>query len=248
MVKPNEEVQLDFAGPLRDELKRDAYILVAIEKWSKTPTAKVVSNTKADLAIKFMQRYISNNGVQGRLRCDQAQTFRAKKFQFFRPTNNIKLLYAPVDDHRAVGVVERMIQTLKRRFAVINLDQVKTPYKLASDVAELIKTLRITPHGVTKQQQETGAISKSIKLAQNKLNIRYKGIQRTKYKNKKKRIDQLARKTIILGTKVKDPKTFEQKYKTIEWKITHLYTTHGMGKNVWKITEAIKKQRNSICS
>ena len=25
-----------------------------------------------------------------------------------------------------------------------------TPYKLASDVAEIVKTLRITPHGVTK--------------------------------------------------------------------------------------------------
>ena len=29
-------------------------------------------------------------------------------------------------------------------------DQLNTPYKLASDVAETINTLRITPHGVTK--------------------------------------------------------------------------------------------------
>ena len=77
-VEPNEEVKLDFAGPLPDELNRDAYILVAIDKWSKFPTAKVVSNTTADIAIKFMQRYISNNRVLRRLRCDQAQTFRAK--------------------------------------------------------------------------------------------------------------------------------------------------------------------------
>ena len=32
VVEPNEEVQLDFAGPLPDELSRDAYILVAIDK------------------------------------------------------------------------------------------------------------------------------------------------------------------------------------------------------------------------
>ena len=112
VVEPNEEVQLDFAGPLPDELNRYAYILVAIDKWSKFPTAKVVSNTTADIAIKFMQRYISNNGVPRRLRCDQAQTFRAKKFQIFCRSNNIKLLFAPVDDHRAIGVVERMIQTI----------------------------------------------------------------------------------------------------------------------------------------
>ena len=84
------------------------------------------------------------------MRCDQAQTFRAEKFQIFCKSNNIKLLFAPVDDHRAIGVVERMIQTIKRRLAVMRIDQTHSPYKLASDVAEIIKTLRITPHGVTK--------------------------------------------------------------------------------------------------
>ena len=150
VVELNEEVQLDFAEPLPDELNRDAYFLVAIYKWSKFPSTKVVLNTTADIAIKFMQRYISNNRVPRRLRCDQAQTFRAKNFQKFCRTNNIKLLFAPVDDHRAIGVVKRMIQTIKRRLAVMKIDQSKTPYKLASDVAEIIKTLRITSHGVTR--------------------------------------------------------------------------------------------------
>ena len=144
VVEPNEEVQLDFAGPLPDELNRDAYILVAIDKWSKFPIAKVVANTTADIAIKYMQRYISNKGIPRRLRCDQAQRLRAKKVQLS------KLLFAPVDDHRAMGVVERMIQTLKRRLGVTTIDKTITPYRLASDVAEIIKTLQITPHGVTK--------------------------------------------------------------------------------------------------
>ena len=139
VVEPNERVQLDFAGPLPDELNKDAYILVAIDKWSKFTKAKVVSNTTADIAIKFMQRYISNNKVPRRLKCDQAQTFRTKKFHFFWNSNDIKVLFAPVDDHSAIGVVERMIQTLKRRLAVIRIDKTNTPYRLASDVAEIIK-------------------------------------------------------------------------------------------------------------
>ena len=53
VVNPNEEVQLDFAGPLSDELNKDEYILVAIDRWSKYPTAKVVSNTTTDVAIKL---------------------------------------------------------------------------------------------------------------------------------------------------------------------------------------------------
>ena len=51
VVKPNEEVQLDFG----DELNKDAYILVAIDTWSKFPTPKVVSKTTADVSLKFMQ-------------------------------------------------------------------------------------------------------------------------------------------------------------------------------------------------
>ena len=76
-----------------------------------------------------MQLYISNNEVPRRLRCDQAQTFGAKKFQLFRNTNNIKLLFAPVDNHRAIGVVERVIQTLKRRLGDMRIDPANTPYK-----------------------------------------------------------------------------------------------------------------------
>ena len=54
VVEPNEEVHLDFAGPLPDKLNRNAYILVAIDKWSKFPTAKVVSNTTADSNDTFL--------------------------------------------------------------------------------------------------------------------------------------------------------------------------------------------------
>ena len=47
-------------------------------------------------------------------------------------------------------MVERIQQTLKRRLGVIRIDPANTSYKLVLDVAEIIKTLRITPHGVTK--------------------------------------------------------------------------------------------------
>ena len=90
----SKEVQIEFAGPVPDELNRDAYILVAIDRWSKFPTAKVVTNTTADVAIKFMQRLISKNEIPRKLRCEQAQTFRAIKFQLFCSTNNIKSLVA----------------------------------------------------------------------------------------------------------------------------------------------------------
>ena len=78
-----------FCGPLPDQLNKEIYILVIIDEWSKLPTAKVVADTMADIAIKIMQRYISNNGVLRKLRCDQAQTSRAKQFQVFCNSNKL---------------------------------------------------------------------------------------------------------------------------------------------------------------
>ena len=83
----------------------------------------------------------------------------------------------------------------------------------------------LTNPDVTTQQKDTGGKSKSIEIVKDKLNVRYKGLQTTLDKNTKKRIDQVARKTIRIATKVKDPRTFEQKYKTINGKIP-TYTPH----------------------
>ena len=50
-------------------------------------------------------------------------------------------------------------------------------------------------------------------------------IQRTIDAHTKKRIEQVTRKTIRIATKVKNPKTFEQRYKTVDGKIL-TYTPH----------------------
>ena len=79
VVEPNEEIQLDFAGPLPDENDKDVYILVGVDCFSHFPSAKVVTKNKADTIIRFMQTHIVNYGVPRNIRCDQAQGFRAKK-------------------------------------------------------------------------------------------------------------------------------------------------------------------------
>ena len=73
-----------------------------------------------------MQRYISKKGKLRQPRCNQAQTFRAKTTQTILQQKNIKLLFAPVDGHREIGVVERRIQILKQRLWIMRIDQKKT--------------------------------------------------------------------------------------------------------------------------
>ena len=53
VVEPNEESQLDFAGPLPNELNKDAYVLVVIDKSSKLPTTKVVFEHDSGHHVEF---------------------------------------------------------------------------------------------------------------------------------------------------------------------------------------------------
>ena len=78
---------------------------------------------------------------------------------------------------------------------------------------------------ISPSQQKAGARPKVIELAKDKVNVRYKGIQRTIDPHTKKRIEQVARKTNRIATKVKNPKNFEQRYKTVDEKIL-TYTPH----------------------
>ena len=100
-------------GPLADENEKEVYMLVGLDRFSRFPYAKVVTNNRADTIIRFMQNHIVYHGVPHNIRCDQSYGFRAKKFLIYCKTNNIKLIFAPVDDHRAMGMVERLIRTLK---------------------------------------------------------------------------------------------------------------------------------------
>ena len=88
-----------------------------------------------------MERCLSNDDVSRKLKCDKAQTFRTKKFQTHSKSNSIKILFAPIDDHRSIGVAKRMIQTLKRRPGVKKKDKNNT---------KIIRTLCIAPQGITE--------------------------------------------------------------------------------------------------
>ena len=44
---PNQELQLDFAGPLIDDKKGKIYILVAIGRFSKYPSVMLTKTTSA---------------------------------------------------------------------------------------------------------------------------------------------------------------------------------------------------------
>ena len=40
LTEPNQEIQLDFAGPIKSERRGDVYIFVAVDRFSTRPTAQ----------------------------------------------------------------------------------------------------------------------------------------------------------------------------------------------------------------
>ena len=59
-------------------------------------------------------------------------------------------MLAPAGDHRGTGMVERLIQTIKRRLAVLDIDSKWTQTTLSQRVANIIENIRLIPNATTK--------------------------------------------------------------------------------------------------
>ena len=82
LSEPNEEVQMDFAGPIpfKDNALSN-YILVTVDRLSRYPHAEVFNNCDSKTAIEYLDSYCKVNGIPRSIRCDQAQAFKAREFE-----------------------------------------------------------------------------------------------------------------------------------------------------------------------
>ena len=61
---PGQEIQIDFTGNLNSEhLNYSSFILIAVDKNSRWPVAKICKNTNHDTLITFLREYINVYGV-----------------------------------------------------------------------------------------------------------------------------------------------------------------------------------------
>ena len=151
LIEPNQEIQMDFAGPIPyKNTTQNNYILVTVDRLSRYPNAELFHNCDTETAIDYLERYCKIHGIPRSIRCDQAQAFQAKEFEIFCKNRNIKLILAPAGDHRGTGMVERLIQTLKRRLAVIDIDPMWSSETLSARIASIIENIRLIPNKTTK--------------------------------------------------------------------------------------------------
>ena len=143
---PNEELQLDYAGPLLDSYGNSIYILVATDRYSKYPSAMITRSTGGRRIIKFLKSYIQQHSIPKSIKIDQYSGFRNKLVQAFCKEKNIAQYFCPVGDHRGCGLVERSIQTIKRRLGASRLS---SDFSNVQDtLRNIIEDIRITKNSV----------------------------------------------------------------------------------------------------
>ena len=82
--EPNEEIQMDFAGPIPYKNNtQNNYILVTDDRLSRFPHAETFRKCDTETAIEYLEKYCKIHGIPRSIRCDQAQAFKAKKIEIF---------------------------------------------------------------------------------------------------------------------------------------------------------------------
>ena len=123
----------------------EQYFITSIDRYSKYPTAEIVNNASGPIKIKFLNKYIYHQGVPRAIRLDQARCFTGKKLETFCTENNITPIYAPANDHRAIGLVERIIQTMKRQLSCMK-SKLNKKFDLENSIKAIIQQLRTSHH------------------------------------------------------------------------------------------------------
>ena len=151
LVEPNQEIQMDFAGPIPfKENTQNNYVLVTADRLSRYPHAETFHNCDTETPISYLERYFEQNGIPRSIRCDQAQACKAKEFEIFCKNKNLKLILAPDGDHRGTGMVERLKQTIKRQLAELDIDPNWSNETLGSRLANIRENMRLIYNRTTK--------------------------------------------------------------------------------------------------
>ena len=129
------------------------FFLTAIDRFSKNPTAFIYEKAKGPNVSKLLDTHIGIHGILCSIRLDQAKCSVGNQVTTFFTRNKFQITEAPVSDHRVIGLVERIIQTIKKKLACIKEE------KLADNAFHVKYVLKIIIHQLWICKQKTIKIS-----------------------------------------------------------------------------------------
>ena len=99
--------------------------------------------------MKFLRDYAYTHGIPRNIRLDQASCLVGKQVTNYCNENNINIIDAPVGDHGAIGLVERMIQTINRRISCMKAEN-KDTFSTSKAIKQTVSALRLTRQKTTQ--------------------------------------------------------------------------------------------------
>ena len=144
--KTNQEIQLDFIGPIRFKHRR-FYILLSKDRYSRLPAACICEAPTGKTAKNFLEQYITLNGLPQTIRTDKGTAFTGKEFREICKSLKIKLIYGTPYIHTPTGLVERGIRTLKE-YLRTNLEE---GYNINEALSRSLNVMRTTVHSSIKE-------------------------------------------------------------------------------------------------
>ena len=142
MSEQNQKIQLDFAGPIKSKTRGDVNILVAVDRFSKWPTAQICKNTDSRTVLKFLTKYCSDNGTPRSIRTDNGSCFKSNEYKESCNEENIKHIRCTPKLHTGTGQVERTIRTINSIIRANMADGLT----FEGSVNLAINTIRQNPH------------------------------------------------------------------------------------------------------
>lgn len=146
---PFHTIHADHLGPFNKSKKKNSYILVIIDAFTKFINLTPVKSTKSSETIKVLKSHISYFGTPTRLVTDRGSCFTSNKFKKFTQSLGIKHILNAVSTPRANGQVERYNRTILASLGAMTHNKDSRSWdQYLSDVQLGINT---TVHNVTKK-------------------------------------------------------------------------------------------------
>ena len=113
---------VDFAGPLPKTKANNTYVMVCIEHSTKwVELVPLPSKCSRDLARGLLEGVLSRYGAPGEILTDQGKEL-CKEFQTLLAKHEITHRLSSCEHPQSDGLVERMVQTMKRALRKCLLD------------------------------------------------------------------------------------------------------------------------------
>ena len=138
----NEEINLDFAGPLDTFWDNRKYILLCIDRYTKFPLAKIVNNTSTKNVISFLNDYCHLHWFPRKIWVNHESCFLSHDFKNFCEKFNIEIIYCTFGNHRSNGLVERLVYTIKSKLLAMSFELPKP--SINESIEKIIWILRIS--------------------------------------------------------------------------------------------------------